>query len=90
MRCNYSHSNNMNTQRYSPTNHTRPISNLNTTSNTQSRQHQLSSITSRTNNRPSNDKKNRWWCPHCQRHGHSWERCPSNPNSINYRRNSSS
>ncbi|CAF4354949.1 unnamed protein product [Rotaria sp. Silwood2] len=90
MRRNYSHSNNMNNQCYSPTNHTRPISNLNTTSNTQSRQNQLSSITSRTNNRSSDDKKIRWWCPHCQRHGHSWERCPSNPNSINYRRNSSS
>jgi hypothetical protein len=36
------------------------------------------------------NKTNRWWCSHCQRHGHSYERCSSNPDSINYRPNSSS
>ena len=52
-------------------------------------------------NTPSNDhrhdpapsptnRKSRWWCPHCQRSGHSWERCPHNPDGVNYRLNSSS
>ncbi|CAF2080751.1 unnamed protein product [Rotaria magnacalcarata] len=38
----------------------------------------------------SNNYKTRWWCPHCERHGHSWERCPFNTESINYRSNSTS
>ena len=42
------------------------------------------------NNHSSNNPKTRWWCPHCQRHGHSWQRCPHNPYSINYQPPSSS
>ncbi|CAF4939136.1 unnamed protein product, partial [Rotaria socialis] len=38
----------------------------------------------------SNNYKTRWWCPRCERHGHSWERCPFNTESINYRPNSTS
>ena len=38
------------------------------------------------NDRRSTNQSTRWWCPHCQRHGHSWERCPHNPDGINYRR----
>ena len=30
-------------------------------------------------------QSSRWWCPHCQRSGHSWERCHSNPDGTNYR-----
>ena len=37
------------------------------------------------NNRSSFSSNRRYWCPHCQRHGHSWQRCPNNPDSINYR-----
>lgn len=48
------------------------------------------SINSNINNPPPSNNKNRWWCPHCQRHGHSWERCPSNPDGINFRFNSTS
>jgi hypothetical protein len=40
------------------------------------------------NNRSPPNNKTRYWCPHCQRSGHSWERCSANPNGINYRPNS--
>ncbi|CAF5089259.1 unnamed protein product, partial [Rotaria socialis] len=35
----------------------------------------------------SKNNKISWWCPQCKRHGHSWERCSFNPESINYRPN---
>ena len=42
------------------------------------------------NNHSSMNSPHRYWCPHCQRSGHSLERCPANPQSINYRVNSAS
>jgi hypothetical protein len=36
-------------------------------------------------NRSSDNNRNRYFCSHCQRHGHSWERCSANSNSVNYR-----
>jgi len=88
-----SHSNNLSNQddRYQspissiPPNNHRQYSNL-----SQSVDH-LSSIQSNNNHvRSSTNSIRRYWCPHCQRNGHSWERCPSNPQSINYRTNNDS
>jgi hypothetical protein len=52
--------------------------------------YQSSSANSNNTYRSSTNRKTRWWCPHCQRPGHSWERCPHNPDGVNYRPNYSS
>lgn len=33
----------------------------------------------------SSRKSSRWWCDHCQRPDHSWERCNANPARMQYR-----
>jgi hypothetical protein len=81
--------NHTNNKCYSSNNYTNSTSNFKNHSNSYIRSPHPPSISSGTNNRPSNDTKTRWWCPHCQRHGHSWERCPANPDGINYRPTSS-
>ena len=52
-------------------------------------QHQLPSTNSVSTNRLLTNKTTRRWCPFCQRHGHSWERCPYNPESIYFRSSAS-
>ncbi len=59
-------------------------------SNTFVRPHQSNPSTSDYNQRSSPNNKTRYWCPHCQRHGHSWQRCSANPDGINYHPDSSS
>ncbi|CAF3404516.1 unnamed protein product [Rotaria socialis] len=48
---------------------------------------QPSHSTMSTHVKSSKNNKISWWCPQCKRHGHSWERCSFNPESINYRPN---
>ena len=59
-------------------------------SNTPTRPHQSSTNNYNNNDRSTTHTNSRYYCPHCQRPGHSWERCTANPDSINYHANSSS
>ncbi|CAF3343635.1 unnamed protein product [Rotaria socialis] len=81
---------NNNTNHNSIGNHPRSILNSYNSSNNSTRSRPPQSTNLDNGNRSSTSKTTRLWCSHCQRHGHSYERCSSNPDSINYRPNSSS
>jgi hypothetical protein len=85
------HRNTSNNQRRGFSNNYSPSNSTNhQQSNSYIHPHQSSSTNSNNTYRSSTNRKTRWWCPHCQRSGHSWERCPHNPDGVNYRQNSSS
>jgi hypothetical protein len=67
-----------------------PTSNRSLHSNSNFHSSRPNSVDATPVNPTSLNQRTRWWCQHCQRSGHSWERCPHNPEGVNYRRNSSS
>jgi Retrotransposon gag protein len=54
------------------------------------RSHHASNTSPNYTHHSSTGQTPRYWCPHCQRYGHSWERCSFNPYNVRYHERSSS